>query len=62
MELRDDKDGDKQFLSFRIESNTEILSFLAMEKQEVTLGKHPKSPHTLQPFQMVRLLRGPRRG
>ena len=49
MELRDDKDGDKQLLSFRIESNTEILPFIVKEKHEDTFAKHRKNPHMLQP-------------
>ena len=62
IELRGDKHGDKQLLSFRIESNTEILPFIVKEKQEDTFAKHRKNPHTLQPYPMMRLLRGSRRG
>ena len=55
MKLRDDEYGDKQLLSFRIESNREI-------KKERPFGKHSKNTHTLQPFQLMRLPRGSRRG
>ena len=62
MKLRDDKYGDKQLLSFRIESNREILPSIVKERQEGPLGMHPKNTHTLQPFQLMRLPRGSRRG
>ena len=62
MEILDDKYGDKQLLSFRIESNTEILPFIVKEKLEDTFGKYQRNPHTLQPCPMMRLLRASRRG
>ena len=62
VELHDDKHGDKQLLSFRIESKTEIHPFIVKEKREDTFGKHRKNPQTLQPYPMRRLLWGSRRG